>query len=137
MPLKVNNDIIIYEEDISFEFSRSSGPGGQNVNKVESAVTLRFNISGSSLPDNIKARLFGSGDKRINSEGELLINARESRSQLQNKQLAINKLIDILRAAAIPEKKRFATRPSKAVREKRIEIKKRRSETKQLRGRVV
>jgi ribosome-associated protein len=137
MPLKVNDDIIIYEEDISFEFSRSSGPGGQNVNKVESAVTLRFNISGSSLPDNIKSRLFGSGDKRINSEGELLINARESRSQLQNKQLAINKLIEILRAAAIPEKKRFATRPSKAARERRIEIKKRRSETKKLRGRVV
>lgn len=137
MPLKVNDYIIIYEEDISFEFSRSSGPGGQNVNKVESAVTLRFNISGSSLPDNIKSRLLGSGDKRINSDGELLINARESRSQLQNKQLAINKLIEILRAAAIPEKKRFATRPSKAARERRIEIKKRRSETKKLRGRVV
>ncbi|MDT3738029.1 MAG: alternative ribosome rescue aminoacyl-tRNA hydrolase ArfB [Candidatus Kapabacteria bacterium] len=137
MPLKVNDDIIIYEEDISFEFSRSSGPGGQNVNKVESAVTLRFNISGSSLPDNIKSRLLNSGDKRINSDGELLINARESRSQLQNKQLALNKLIEILRTAAIPEKKRFATRPSKAAREKRIEIKKRRSETKKLRGRVV
>ncbi len=137
MPLKVNDYIIIYEEDISFEFSRSSGPGGQNVNKVESAVTLRFNISGSSLPDNIKSRLLGSGDKRINSDGELLINARESRSQLQNKQLAINKLIEILRAAAIPEKKRFATRPSKAARERRIEIKKRRSETKKMRGRVV
>ncbi len=137
MPLKVNDDIIIYEEDISFEFSRSSGPGGQNVNKVESAVTLRFNISGSSLPDNIKSRLLGSGDKRINPEGKLLINARESRSQLQNKQLAINKLIEILRAAAIPEKKRFATRPSKAARERRIEIKKRRSETKKMRGRVV
>ena len=137
MPLKVNDDIIIYEEDISFEFSRSSGPGGQNVNKVESAVTLRFNISGSSLPEDIKSRLLGSGDKRINSDGELLINARESRSQLQNKQLAINKLIEILRAAAIPEKKRFATCPSKAARERRIEIKKRRSETKKLRGRVV
>jgi ribosome-associated protein len=137
MPLRITENIIINEEDISFEYSRSSGPGGQNVNKVESAVTLRFKVSESSLPDDIKIRLLNSGDKRINSEGELLINSRESRSQFQNKQNALKKLIELLQSLSKPIKKRFATRATKASKERRIDLKKKRSETKRLRGRII
>jgi len=137
MPLIINNDIVLYEDDFVFEYSRSSGPGGQNVNKVESAVTLRFDIIKSKLSDTLKERLLSSGDKRINAKGELLISSRESRSQFQNKQFAINKLIEILKNFSIPPKIRKKTRPSKAVKEKRLEAKKITSETKKMRRRIV
>lgn len=137
MPLRISDSIIINEDDITFEFSRSSGPGGQNVNKVESAVTLRFRINGSSLPDELKSQLLNSDDKRINSDGELLINSRESRSQFQNKQNALRKLIELLQVLTKPTKKRLTTRATRASKERRIEMKKKRSEIKQMRGKII
>ncbi len=137
MPLRISENIIINEDDIAFEFSRSSGPGGQNVNKVETAVTLRFRINGSSLSDELKTKLLNSNDKRINSDGELLINSRESRSQFQNKQNSLKKLIEILQLLTKPTKKRLSTRATRASKERRIDTKKKRSETKRMRGRIV
>ncbi|MFA7626716.1 MAG: alternative ribosome rescue aminoacyl-tRNA hydrolase ArfB [Candidatus Kapaibacterium sp.] len=136
MPLKVNEYIILNEDDVEFKFSRSSGPGGQNVNKVESAVTLKFNVMGSSIPEDIKKRILESGDKRINSEGCLLISSGESRSQLMNRKTAIDKLINFLRDISKTKRKRIKTQISKSAKEERIASKKHRSEVKKQRARI-
>ena len=123
------------ERDIVERFVRSSGPGGQNVNKVATAVELRFDVGASSLPEEIKRRLTTLAAGRLTAEGILLIDSREHRTQARNREAARERLIALIRQAARRPKKRRATRPPAAAREHRLQSKKRRSEIKKMRGR--
>ena len=129
-------DFRIDDSELDERFVRASGPGGQNVNKVSSAVELRFNILSSSLPDDVKMRLIAMAGKRVSQEGVLLIDSREHRTQAQNREAARARLAALIQAAAVRPKKRRKTKPSKAAKEKRIESKKKRSQIKAGRGRV-
>ena len=135
--LEINSDITIKTAEIRFDFVRSSGPGGQNVNKVASAVQLRFDIRNStSIPDEIKPRLIKLAGKRVNSEGILLIDARTSRSQSQNRAEALERLKTLILKALHKPKPRRKTRPTAASKEKRLRSKKIRGNLKRLRGNV-
>jgi len=127
---------VIPDAELDERFVRASGPGGQNVNKVSSAVELRFDISSSSLPEDVKARLMALAGRRVNTEGVLLIDSREYRTQAQNREAARARLAALVHAATIKPKRRRKTKPTKAAKEKRIESKKRRSKVKAGRGRV-
>ena len=135
--LEINADITIKTAEIRFDFVRSSGPGGQNVNKVASAAQLRFDIRNStSIPDEIKPRLIKLAGKRVNSEGILLIDARTSRSQSQNRAEALERLKALILKALHKPKPRRKTRPTAASKEKRLRSKKIRGNLKRLRGNV-
>lgn len=133
--IRITDAITIDDREIQERFVRASGPGGQNVNKVATAVELRFDIAVSSLPDEVKARLRSLAGSRLTGEDTLLIDSREHRTQTRNREAARERLIALLQQAARRPKKRRATRPHKAAREKRLESKKRRSAVKELRGR--
>ena len=116
--------IDIPEGDVELAFIRSSGPGGQNVNKVASAVQLRFDLAGTRvLSDAVKARLRRLAGRRLTDDGALLIVARETRSQEQNRRLAFERLQELIGRALIEPKRRIATRPSRGARERRLETK--------------
>jgi ribosome-associated protein len=128
--LEITPFLTIDERELHFEYIRASGPGGQNVNKVATAVQLRFNLGRSSLPENFKARLIKVEAKRISNDGTLIIEAKRFRTQEQNRQDATRKFIALLRKASQEPKHRKKTKPTKASREKRLKTKKRISEIK-------
>jgi ribosome-associated protein len=137
MGIAVTPDLQIPDTDVQFAAIRSAGPGGQNVNKVATAVQLRFALArNTTLRDDVKARLRALAGHRVTDEGELLIVARESRSQEQNRRQAERRLVELVRRALVAPKKRHATRPTRASRERRLEVKSRSQKTKRLRGKV-
>ena len=123
----------IDENELQFAFVRSSGPGGQNVNKVATAVQLRFDVIHSSLPEEVKERLSHIAGNKITSDGELLIEAKKFRTQEQNREEAVSRLIDLLQRAFTKPKRRKKTKPTTESRERRLKEKKVRGEIKKIR----
>ncbi|MDZ4246380.1 MAG: alternative ribosome rescue aminoacyl-tRNA hydrolase ArfB [Dehalococcoidia bacterium] len=133
--INITPSITIDEKEIQQEFIRSTGPGGQNVNKVATAVQLRFDVANSpSLPEEVRRRLFSLGKKRITVEGILIIEARRYRTQGANRLDAVERLVELIRKAAEKPRIRRKTRPTLASKERRLESKKRRGDTKRFRS---
>ena len=132
--IRVTDRISLDEREIEEHFVRASGPGGQNVNKLSTAVQLRFDVRGSpSLPAAVRERLERLAGARLTNDGVLVITAQRHRTQARNRDDALERLTDLIRRAAVPPKLRRQTKPTKASRERRIEGKKRRAGVKKLR----
>jgi len=133
--LKITDAISIDERELQERFVRASGPGGQNVNKVSTAVELRFDVAHSaSLPEGVRARLARLAGRRLSDEGILVIRADRFRTQERNREDARDRLAELVRQATIVPKRRVPTRPSRASKERRREAKKKRGHVKRLRG---
>jgi len=131
--IHITRTIAIDERDIKQEFIRSSGPGGQNVNKVSTAVQLRFNVVTSSLPDDVRKRLIHLAGRRITEDGVLIIQAQRFRTQERNRQDSIDRLVKLIRKASERPKVRRKTRPTLESKRRRLEAKRHRSEAKRMR----
>ena len=131
--IEITPSFSIDESELHFAFVRSSGPGGQNVNKVATAVQLRFDVIHSSLPEEVKERLRHLAGSRITADGELLIEAKKYRTQEQNREDAVNRLVELVKRALQKPKRRTKTMPTKASKEKRLKSKKVRGEIKRIR----
>ena len=130
--IDITDNISINENELQFDFILSSGPGGQNVNKVATTVQLRFDVlQSTSLPEDVRERLIKLAGRRVTGEGILIIQARRFRSQQQNREDAINRFIELIRKAAIKPKRRIPTKPSFAAKQRRIVEKRKRSKIKQ------
>jgi len=136
--ITINDDISIAESELQMTAIRAQGPGGQNVNKVSSAIQLRFDINAStSLAEETKMRLLTIADRRISKDGIVIIKAQRFRSQDKNKDAAIARLRDLILRATVRQKPRRPTKPSKRVKKKRLDDKSRRARLKQSRGKVI
>ena len=134
--LRITPDILLQDEELEWQAIRAQGAGGQNVNKVSSAFHLRFNIRGSSLPEEVKQRLLQSRDQRISGDGVLVIKAQRFRTQEKNRTDALERLRAFIVTATQVKKKRRPTKPTRASRERRLQGKARRGQTKRLRRSV-
>lgn len=134
--LPISTQVVIPFSEIDMQAIRAQGAGGQNVNKVSTAIHLRFDVSASSLPDFYKQRLLQLRDRRISSDGIIVIKAQRFRSQEKNREEALTRLQQLVRSVAVSRKKRRPTRPSKSARKKRMDSKTRRGKIKALRGKV-
>jgi ribosome-associated protein len=136
MPLIISSSVSIPDDELDFSAIRAQGAGGQNVNKVSSAIHLRFDIRASSLSEFYKERLLALSDSRITKDGIIVIKAQQFRTQEKNRDDALARLKELILAATVVHKKRRPTKPSKSARAKRVDSKTKRGATKALRGKV-
>jgi ribosome-associated protein len=134
--LKISNQVVIAEEELEFSAIRAQGAGGQHVNKVSSALHLRFDIVHSSLPEFYKQRLLALNDQRISKDGVIVIKAQEYRSRQKNKEQALARLKELIEQATVVQKQRKPTRPTRSSQRKRLDSKKKRSQIKSLRNKI-